>query len=144
MLNCLPKFWKEYYDEVVFKKLHYHEGTVKKMLEDLYIGVFSSLQNQPINHLIRFHIYLYEHHLDIFRVERALKPIELVHQKSGPIENEQEQIFIEDKNNLSCYIVHKLFAFLSNQPTGDIGEWFKCYHNIVRTIIIKKYSIAKS
>lgn len=140
LLKDLPELWEYYFHEVVTAKLD-PQGTLgKNVFLIKYIGPFQSLTRDCVDQFVDFHIHLCIHHLDILRVERALKPITIFtdSERGDNLEGEgtlSTMLDVEHRSDLSAHIVNKLYDFACNLICTQINDWLICFQKIVSDVI---------
>ena len=130
MLKKYPQLWEYYFHEVVQTKVD-PQGTLgTNVFLIRYIRPFRTLTEDCVHHFINFHIHIYVHRLDILRVERALKPLTILSTSESLSESESPWD-VENRSDLSAYIVNKLYDFVCTIEPSQMKQWLNCFHKIV-------------
>ena len=117
-------------------KLDPHETLGKNMLLIKYIGPFQHLAQETdgLDQFVDFHVHLCIHHLDILRVERALKSITFVSDAEviSSEEGTPSPMFdIEHRSDLSVHVVNKLYDFVCRLTCSQMKDWLVCFRKVV-------------
>ena len=130
MLQECPELWDCYFNQVVRKKLDPHETLRESLILNKYIEPFQTLDEKPVlDHYISFHVHLYVHHLDILRIERALKPMTIL--LIDPGEAREIMGNVECKSSFTTYIVDKLYDYLCSLSNSQMSHWLNAYRKVV-------------
>ena len=134
LLQDLPELWKYYFHGVVRAKLD-PQGTLGENIFLIkYIGPFQSLTRDCIDQFVDFHIHLSVHHLDILRVERAIKPI-TIFTDSERVDSVSTMLDVEHRSALSAHVINKLYDFAYNVIGTQMNDWLICFRKIVSDMI---------
>lgn len=130
MLQECPKLWVHYFHEVIRKKLYPHETLKESVLLIKYIEPFQDIEEKAVlHHYVSFHVHLYVHHLDILKIERALKPVTVL--PVGSLKPKEILDDVEHKSNISAHIVNKLYDYLCSLSSNQMKQWLISFHKVV-------------
>ena len=130
MLEEYPNLWVQYFHEVIRRKLDPHETLKEGVLLIEYIEPFQSMEEKAVlHHYVSFHVHLYVHHLDILKIERALKPVTVF--PVGALKPKEILDDVQHKSNFSAHIVNTLYDYLCSLCSSQMKQWLISFHKIV-------------
>ena len=124
-------FWHAYLQDFVHYMLHLEISPLTQQILRPYVVVSA---DNAVSRLVKLHVHLRLHKLDLAKVERILKPISAIHTETKLTIADTMAVPFDPSFTLAVLVVDVLFSYIAspNQlEDEEFQQWCATYRDIV-------------
>ena len=128
------ELWQLYLQDFIHYMLHLEISPLTEQILQPYIAVEED--SDVLTRLVKIHVYLRLHKLDLAKVERILKPISKIQPEANPAAS-VSVVPLVSSSTLAALVVDVFFnyiSYLNETDSEKFEQWYGSYRDIVRNL----------